>query len=103
MAVPVEKQSEATLKLENTEKRDFLIEIEKKYQKQWQDAKLYEVNAPSLKEFSADTDPKTIHEAYPKHFGTQAYPYTNGTAHLGHAFTVSKYPIPILTNGLCLT
>ncbi|KAJ5942019.1 hypothetical protein N7516_002187 [Penicillium verrucosum] len=42
--------SKNTLKLENTEKRDTLIAIEKKYQAQWKDNKIFEVDAPSFEE-----------------------------------------------------
>jgi len=31
-----------------------------------------------------------MREKYPKFFGTMAYPYMNGTLHLGHAFTMTK-------------
>ena len=31
-----------------------------------------------------------VHAKHPKWFGTFAYPYMNGTLHLGHAFTISK-------------
>ncbi|KAH6687483.1 leucyl-tRNA synthetase [Plectosphaerella plurivora] len=76
---PPADPSQATLQIQNTEKRDALIEFEKKYQKEWADAKLFEFEAPT--ENHADT---------PKFFGTAAYPYMNGTLHAGHAFTMSK-------------
>ncbi|KAI1820205.1 leucyl-tRNA synthetase [Xylaria intraflava] len=66
-------------KMENTEKRDTLIADEVRYQKEWDEAKLFQQDAPG-----AD-DPKP-----PKFFGTMAYPYMNGTLHAGHAFTWSK-------------
>jgi len=31
-----------------------------------------------------------LREKYPKFFGCMAYPYMNGSLHLGHAFTLSK-------------
>ena len=31
-----------------------------------------------------------MREKYPKFFGTMAYPYMNGTLHVGHSFSVSK-------------
>lgn len=62
-----------------TEKRDALIEFEKKYQQEWADAKLFEFEAPTEN-----------HDDTPKFFGTAAYPYMNGTLHAGHAFTMSK-------------
>ncbi|KAF2668860.1 leucyl-tRNA synthetase [Microthyrium microscopicum] len=81
---------QATLKLENTEKRDALQAIEQKYQKQWQDQHIYQSNAPTLAEYPGSTDPEELRQKVPKFFGTMAYPYVNGTPHLGHAFTVTK-------------
>ncbi|KAJ5477827.1 hypothetical protein N7530_003336 [Penicillium desertorum] len=69
--------SKNTLKLENTEKRDTLVAIEKKYQAQW-------------KENKGAMTPAELREKYPKFFGTMAYPYMNGTLHAGHSFTASK-------------
>jgi leucyl-tRNA synthetase len=48
------------------------------------------VNAPTLAEYPASTSPEELRKKVPKHFGTMAYPYVNGTPHLGHAFTVTK-------------
>ncbi|WEW60650.1 cytosolic leucyl tRNA synthetase [Emydomyces testavorans] len=80
-----------TLKLENTEKRDILIAIEKKYQAQWKEKRVFEVNAPSLSEISFDSmSPAELRAKYPKFFGTMAFPYMNGSAHAGHSFTASK-------------
>ncbi|KAL1988366.1 hypothetical protein VTN96DRAFT_10049 [Rasamsonia emersonii] len=80
-----------TLKLENTEKRDTLIAIEKKYQAQWRENKVFEVDAPSLSEVPAGTlSAAELRAKYPKFFGTMAYPYMNGTLHAGHSFTASK-------------
>ncbi|KAG0084434.1 cytosolic leucyl tRNA synthetase [Podila epicladia] len=70
-----------------TAKRDALIDIEKKAQKLWEDAKAFEVDAPTIEEHA---DMKTIHQAHPKFLSTTAYPYLNGRLHLGHGFTVSK-------------
>jgi len=33
---------------------------------------------------------KELREKYPKFFGCMAYPYMNGSLHLGHAFSLSK-------------
>ncbi|KAK9459301.1 uncharacterized protein V1516DRAFT_679531 [Lipomyces oligophaga] len=79
-----------TLVMENTEKRDALIASEKKYQKLWADAKVFEIDPPSLEESSNITDPDELHEKFPKFMGTMAYPYMNGVLHAGHAFTLSK-------------
>ncbi|KAG9078712.1 cytosolic leucyl tRNA synthetase [Ceratobasidium sp. 370] len=49
-----------------TAKRDFLIDLKTKYQKEWHDQNV------------------------PKWMGTFPYPYMNGSLHLGHAFTISK-------------
>ncbi|EPY50222.1 cytoplasmic leucine-tRNA ligase Lrs1 [Schizosaccharomyces cryophilus OY26] len=75
----------ATLKLENTTKRDTLIGWEKEYQKKWEDEKVFEANAPL-----EDMSPEELREKYPKFFGNMPYPYMNGSLHLGHAFTLSK-------------
>ncbi|OGM49960.1 leucyl-tRNA synthetase [Aspergillus bombycis] len=80
-----------TLKLENTEKRDTLIAIEKKYQAQWKENKVFEVDAPSFAEVpEGSMSAAELREKYPKFFGTMAYPYMNGTLHAGHSFTASK-------------
>ncbi|KAJ6126706.1 hypothetical protein N7523_002318 [Penicillium sp. IBT 18751x] len=80
-----------TLKLENTEKRDSLIAIEKKYQAQWKKDKVFEVDAPSFDEVpQGSMSAAELREKHPKFFGTMAYPYMNGTLHAGHSFTASK-------------
>lgn len=92
-SVPVDPtlQSANTLKLENTHNRDVLIDIEKKYQKQWQESKVFESDAPSTSEIPFNSEPAAaIREKNPKYFGTFAFPYMNGTLHAGHSFTVSK-------------
>ncbi|KAF2762345.1 leucyl-tRNA synthetase [Pseudovirgaria hyperparasitica] len=83
--------STKTMKIENTEKRDALISIEQGYQKKWQSDKVFEPEAPSLEEipFGSMTQ-KQLHEKYPKFMVTVAFPYMNGTLHMGHAFTFSK-------------
>lgn len=79
----------ATIKLENTSRRDALIDIEKKYQQEWSDAKYFEVNAPTIEEDPED-DAEKLREKHPKYFGTMAFPYMNGVLHAGHSFTLSK-------------
>ena len=59
------------LKLENTEKRDTLIEIEKKYQEQWQESKVFEADAPTLAEMP-DATQEELHKKHPKAFMTFA-------------------------------
>ncbi|KAI1130249.1 leucyl-tRNA synthetase [Nemania abortiva] len=71
--------TKAVPKMENTEKRDTLIADEIRYQKEWDDAKIFQQDAPAAGE------PKP-----PKFFATMAYPYMNGVLHAGHAFTWSK-------------
>ncbi len=78
-----------TIELAQTGKRDFLIDLEKKYQARWQSEKLFEVNAPSPAEL-AGLSKEQIHEKFPKWFGNFPFPYMNGSLHLGHAFTISK-------------
>lgn len=58
-----------------TEKRDTLRAIEKKYQKLWADQKIYESNAPTLEEYPKSTSIDEIRAKHPKFFGTMAYPY----------------------------
>jgi len=62
-------------------KLNALIEIETAVQKQWNDEKVFEMEA--LK--PADEDTSTG-----KFMCTVPYPYMNGLMHLGHAFTFSK-------------
>ncbi|KAL7269588.1 cytosolic leucyl tRNA synthetase [Rhizina undulata] len=81
--------SKATLKLENTEKRDTLIAIEKKYQALWAEQHIFETNAPTFEE-DPTTDPDALRDRHPKFFGCMAYPYMNGNLHAGHSFSLSK-------------
>lgn len=89
-AMNPDSTSKGTIKIENTEKRDVLIATEKEIQKRWQQSHIFEPDAPSISEFPASTSPEALHKKFPKFFGTMAYPYANGSPHLGHAFTVSK-------------
>lgn len=74
-----------------TQKRDTLVEIEKKYQAEWQKSHVFESDAPNTSEIPYGSVPAAdIRQKYPKYFGTFAYPYMNGTLHAGHSFTVSK-------------
>lgn len=79
----------ATIKLEKTDRRDTLVEIEKKYQKIWADEKVFEVDAPTIEEDPIE-DVDELRKKYPKYFSTMAYPYMNGILHAGHSFTLSK-------------
>jgi leucyl-tRNA synthetase len=68
-----------------TVKRDFLTEIERKYQKEWSNSRVFEVDAPE-----DDLEGSALQQKYPKWLGTFPYPYMNGSLHLGHGFTLSK-------------
>ncbi|KIJ61224.1 hypothetical protein HYDPIDRAFT_183337 [Hydnomerulius pinastri MD-312] len=78
-----------TIELAQTGKRDYLTSLERKYQAQWQEQRLFETSAPSKEELEG-LSPAEIKEKYPKWFGNFPFPYMNGSLHLGHAFTVSK-------------
>lgn len=78
-----------TMQLENTGKRDTLVASELKYQKLWREKEFFNINAPTLKE-EPSSDMNEIRRRHPKYYGTMAYPYMNGTLHVGHAFTLSK-------------
>jgi len=74
-----------------TEKRDTLIAIEKKYQAKWQEDGVFQPNAPSTSEIPLHSiSAAELRKQQPKFFGTMAYPYMNGTLHAGHTFCVSK-------------
>src|SRR5436190_20004082 len=74
-----------------TEKRDTLIAIEKKYQKKWQEDGIFQANAPTLEEVPLHSiSAAELRRQHPKFFSTMAYPYMNGTLHAGHSFTASK-------------
>ncbi|GAO46196.1 hypothetical protein G7K_0433-t1 [Saitoella complicata NRRL Y-17804] len=87
--------SAQTLQLAKTAKRDYLVAIEQRYQDLWRQQAVFEQNPPSPEDLAAanldaSSDPDNVREAYPKWFGTMAYPYMNGSLHLGHAFTLTK-------------
>ncbi len=68
-----------------------MIEIEKRYQKRWQESGVFNVSAPSTTEIpTGSVSAAEIRKKHPKYFATFAYPYMNGTLHAGHSFTVSK-------------
>jgi len=57
---------------------EFLRNIERKWQRKWEEAKIFE----------ADVDPKRK-----KFFVTFPYPYMNGPLHVGHGFTASRVDV----------
>lgn len=77
---------------EQTSKRDYLTDLEKKYQSYWAKEKFFEVDSPMQSGIKGleDMTPEQIREKYPKWFGTFPYAYMNGSLHLGHAFSLSK-------------
>ncbi|KAI1080562.1 hypothetical protein F5B20DRAFT_589294 [Whalleya microplaca] len=86
-----DSHQQKTLKIENTDKRDVLVEIEKKYQEIWANNHVFETAAPSSVDIPIDSiSPQELRTRYPKFFATMAYPYMNGTLHVGHGFTISK-------------
>lgn len=79
----------AIITLGKTDRRDALVEIEKKYQKYWAENKFFEVDAPTIQE-DPEEDADELRKKHPKYFTTMAYPYMNGVLHAGHSFTLSK-------------
>ncbi|KAI1637709.1 hypothetical protein F4809DRAFT_640190 [Biscogniauxia mediterranea] len=76
---------------ESTHKRDALIETEKKYQQVWAESRVFESNAPSTADIPFHSlSPNDLRTQRPKFMATVPYPYSNGSLHLGHAFTISK-------------
>ena len=90
----------------NFARRDQLISIQKTAQKKWEDAKVFEVDAPSgellichataatlpIPHLTSNALTSSLGGSNPdeKFFGNFPYPYMNGLLHLGHAFSVSK-------------
>ncbi|WFC95607.1 leucine--tRNA ligase [Malassezia brasiliensis] len=76
--------------LTQTAKRDFLRSLEQKYQQEWREARVFDVDSPTNDAALQDLSPEEIRAKYPKFFATIPYAYMNGSLHLGHAFTLSK-------------
>ncbi|RLG89300.1 leucine--tRNA ligase, partial [Candidatus Bathyarchaeota archaeon] len=57
---------------------EFLKQVEEKWQKAWEQAKIFEA------------DPE---KGKPKCFVTFPYPYMNGPLHMGHAFTATRIDV----------
>ncbi|KAJ1824967.1 cytosolic leucyl tRNA synthetase [Coemansia sp. RSA 2675] len=76
----------ANVEVKKTVKRDELMEIEKHWQADWKESRLFEVDVPESDDLTTDE----LHAKYPKWMGTIPYPYMNGPLHLGHGFSISK-------------
>jgi leucyl-tRNA synthetase len=63
------------------------VAIEKRYQQVWKEDKVWQVDCPPE---DAQYTMQELWDKYPKFFGCMAYPYMNGSLHLGHAFSLSK-------------
>lgn len=90
MSSATTNEGQKAVVMENTSRRDTLIDIEKKYQELWESEKPFEVDAPTYEDVPYGTSWEDLHEKYPKFFGSMAYPYMNGVLHAGHVFTYSK-------------
>jgi leucyl-tRNA synthetase len=81
-----------------TDKRDYLIDLEKSARSAWESSKTFEANPPPLPSgvesyadfFAGKYSIDDVKKEHPKWFGTFPYAYMNGSLHLGHAFTISK-------------
>ena len=82
-------QNAGPIKLENTAKRDYLRSLETRYQREWSDNHVFEVDMPGGDGLET-LSPAELRAKYPKFFATIPYAYMNGSLHLGHAFTLSK-------------
>ncbi|KAI0348942.1 hypothetical protein OH77DRAFT_1380198, partial [Trametes cingulata] len=70
-------------------KRDQLRKLQNQYRARWAEKRIFEVNAPTL-EGLPSLSRNGIRQRHPKWFGTFPYPYTDGSLHLGHAYTIFK-------------
>ena len=78
---------QTTVERKGTFKVSFLRQIEERVQKQWDDAKLHEIDATPDGSRTGDDE---------KFFTTFPFPYMNGRLHLGHTFSLSKCEVKIL-------
>ncbi|KAI9592671.1 hypothetical protein BDF19DRAFT_450584 [Syncephalis fuscata] len=72
-----------------THKRDVLRSFEPVAQSIWKKKRVFEQNAPTVDDCSAD-DGDAMRAFQEKFLVTFPYPYMNGRLHLGHAFTFTK-------------
>ncbi|CCG83009.1 Putative leucyl-tRNA synthetase, cytoplasmic [Taphrina deformans PYCC 5710] len=75
------------LVIQNTTKRDTLQDVEAVCQARWKKDNVFQIDPPA---YQAGVTGAQAHEEQPKFYGTMAYPYMNGSLHLGHAFTLTK-------------
>lgn len=65
--------------------------IEKKYQAKWQESGVFHATAPTISEVPIGTiSSAELRKKHPKSHANFAYPYMNGSLHVGHSFTASK-------------
>lgn len=65
-----EQHEDGTDNVLQTEKRDTLIAIEKKYQKKWEEDGVFQADAPSTSEYPLDSiKPADLRAKIPKFFG----------------------------------
>jgi leucyl-tRNA synthetase len=65
----------AYVELAQTEKRDSLVAIEKKYQQKWEEDKVFQPDAPTTSEVPLHSvSAAELRGKYPKFFACMAYP-----------------------------
>lgn len=68
-----------------------MIAIEKRYQAKWQESGVFHATAPTTSEVPIGSiSSAELRKKHPKSHANFAYPYMNGSLHVGHSFTASK-------------
>lgn len=68
-----------------------MIAIEKRYQVKWQESGVFHATAPTTSEVPLGSiSSAELRKKHPKSHANFAYPYMNGSLHVGHSFTASK-------------